>query len=67
MKNNYFTSFYHYMLSVFKRRKAMKKKERARSRLHSQRQGRKGGVFMVLNFSYLVVERLEQFLHGGMF
>lgn len=45
----------------------MKRRDRARSRLNSQKQGKKGGVFMVLNFSYLVVERLEQFLHGGMF
>lgn len=55
------------MLSVFKRRKAMKRKERARSRLHSQKQWKTGGVFMVLNFSYLVLGRLERFLHDRMF
>lgn len=31
------------------------------------RRSEKEEVSVVLNFSYLVAERLEQFLHGGMF
>lgn len=38
LKNNYFTSYYHDVLSVFKKRRAVKRKERASCRPNSQKQ-----------------------------
>lgn len=67
LKNNYLTSYYCYILFVFKERRSMKRKGLGVDFIDKSNEKKKRGVFMVLYVSYLVVERLEQFLHGGMF